>query len=668
MSGKNALIVLIVCLLSGSPATAFGRDMDLGEIIITASRMGQREGAVSSDITVITPQDIALSPSRSMSEVMEEQAGIFMYEPGTSLKVSTIDIRGFGDTAKNNVLFLLNGRKMNSIDNSGFDPMQIPLEAIDRIEVTRGAGSVLYGDNAVGGVVNIITKKEGDRKISGALGINHGTYNTTSEDLTVSGRQGPLSYFMLAKYFDTKGYRSNSDLLYKDFVNNLGYRVSEDFSLTINTSWHEDDYGLPGGLNEGELQLLGRRGSADEENYASTKDRNFQLSLDWAPPVEGWAQGNAIVDLNYRNRDTYALLTSEFGDFATKRGIDSYGINARYVLGSLEEGEFPFKGVVGLDYYDVDNDILGSAGNSDELTISKRELGYYVSTEYGLTDKMFLLGGTRYQKARYTFDQKSGIPFYENQRPDEHVSQIGARYEYAAGSNVNVSVQQTFRFPSTDEWYSSFSGLNTSLDPQTGMQYEVGVRHDFDQILQLDATAYVMDIKHELFYDPSTYANANYDSTRRVGLELGQTVNLLHWVETEAVEQWDAFVNYTYQNATFKDGPNAQKQIPWVPVYQVNAGTRLKFWKFWGLSLTGRYVGSRYAINDVANATTPGKPYVVMDGKITWTKDPLEVFFSLNNIFNEQYDTYIVKSSFSDTKDYYPAVERNVMLGMKVRF
>ncbi|HOY08696.1 MAG TPA: TonB-dependent receptor, partial [Candidatus Omnitrophota bacterium] len=77
---------------------------------------------------------------------------------------------------------------------------------------------------------------------------------------------------------------------------------------------------------------------------------------------------------------------------------------------------------------------------------------------------------------------------------------------------------------------------------------------------------------------------------------------------------------------------------------------------------------SRDAINDVANATTPGKPYVVMDGKITWTKDPLEVFFSLNNIFNEQYDTYIVKSSFSDTKDYYPAVERNVMLGMKVRF
>ncbi|HOY09873.1 MAG TPA: TonB-dependent receptor plug domain-containing protein, partial [Candidatus Omnitrophota bacterium] len=192
MSGKNALIVLIVCLLSGSPATAFGRDMDLGEIIITASRMGQREGAVSSDITVITPQDIALSPSRSMSEVMEEQAGIFMYEPGTSLKVSTIDIRGFGDTAKNNVLFLLNGRKMNSIDNSGFDPVQIPLEAIERVEVTRGAGSVLYGDNAVGGVVNIITKKEGEGKISGALGVSHGSYNTTSEDLTVSGRQGPL--------------------------------------------------------------------------------------------------------------------------------------------------------------------------------------------------------------------------------------------------------------------------------------------------------------------------------------------------------------------------------------------------------------------------------------------------------------------------------------------
>ena len=323
------------------------------------------------------------------------------------------------------------------------------------------------------------------------------------------------------KYFDSKGYRSNSELLYKDFVNNLGYRFSEDFSLKVNTSWHEDNYGLPGGLNEEELQRLGRRGSADEENYASTKDRNFQLSLDWAPPLEGWTQGNAIVDFNYRNRDTYALLTSEFGDFATKRGIENYGINARYVLGSLD-GDLPLKGVVGLDYYDVDNDILGSAGNSDKLTISKRELGYYVSLEYGLTEEMFLSGASRYQKAHYTFDQKSGIPFYENQRPDESVSQIGARYEYAPGSNVNVSIQQTFRFPSTDEWYSSFSGLNTALDPQTGLQYELGVKHDFDNVVQLDATAYVMDIKHELFYDPVSFSNANYDSTRRVGLELGR--------------------------------------------------------------------------------------------------------------------------------------------------
>ena len=159
MSWKNAMIIFIACLSGGIPSLVLARDMDLGEIVITASRMEQREGAVSSDITVITPQELAQSPSRSMSEIMEEQVGIFMYEPGTSLKVSTIDIRGFGDTAKNNILFLLNGRKMNSIDNSGFDPMQIPLEAIDRIEVTRGAGSVLYGDNAVGGVVNIITKE-----------------------------------------------------------------------------------------------------------------------------------------------------------------------------------------------------------------------------------------------------------------------------------------------------------------------------------------------------------------------------------------------------------------------------------------------------------------------------------------------------------------------------
>ena len=93
--------------------------------------------------------------------------GINIYDNST-YKSATVDMRGFGDTASRNILILVNDRKVNPVDMSGADLLQVSLDSVERIEIIRGAGSVLYGDNAVGGVINVITK-EGEGDLSGQV-------------------------------------------------------------------------------------------------------------------------------------------------------------------------------------------------------------------------------------------------------------------------------------------------------------------------------------------------------------------------------------------------------------------------------------------------------------------------------------------------------------------
>ena len=167
--------------------------VDIGEIIITSSRMAQHDYKVAGNVTVINTDDIENSNAQSIPEILKEALGVHVVDNST-VKTSVLDIRGFGDTAARNVLVLVNDRILNTVDISSPDLLQIPLSAVERIEIIRGAGSVLYGDRAVGGVVNIITKK-GKGNLTGRWGTHIGSYDRRGADVEISGSKVKFSYF-----------------------------------------------------------------------------------------------------------------------------------------------------------------------------------------------------------------------------------------------------------------------------------------------------------------------------------------------------------------------------------------------------------------------------------------------------------------------------------------
>ena len=646
--------------------------IELDKIIVTYSRMAQHDYKIAGNVSVIDRAQIEASNARTLPDILKQELGVHMVDNGT-VKSSVIDIRGFGDTASRNILVLVNDRRMNTVDLSGPDLSAIPLDSVERIEILRGAGSVLYGDNAVGGVVNIITKR-GRGKMHGKIGSSYGDYDTIKGNMELSGASHNVGYNFYGQYYDTNGLRENNDLTAYDYNTRLDYRVSEHLGLDLDVGWHQDELRLPGGLNFAELASLGRLGTANPNDYASSKDRYVKMTFDVSPWPEDMDWGHLVTDVSYRNRDSYAWFDfGSFGATATKRNINTLGITSKYVFNQeLFNREVNF--VTGVDYYNSGNDIKGggsgSSTSADDLTISKEEIAGYTYAELELFEHLFLNGGARYQQAYYTFDRRDTL-FYDTHDPKENVYMLGSKYEYAKGSNVHLSAQQTFRFLATDEWYDTFAGLNTSLQQQTGVQFELGVKHNIHDKAQLTLTSYVIENKNEIFFDPVTVffgSNRNYDRTQRIGQEVGLRTDLAKYINVPFFDKMELFSNYNHQDPRFQDGVFNKKDIPMAPRHMASGGMDTEFLKHYKLSLIGNYIGEQFAINDTLNATPPIKEYYTMDAKVGYHTGPWEVYWGVNNFTNVQYNTFVVKSSTSTNKDFFPAPGRNFVAGMNLKF
>lgn len=660
---KRIMVCLMgIMMLSGAVPVWADITTEMDTVVVTATRIAQHNYKIAGNVTVITKEEIEASNAQTVPDILKESLGVSVYNYGTT-KSANIDIRGFGETAPSNILVLINDRKINAIDLSGPDLLRIPIGSVERIEIIRGAGSVLYGDNAVGGVVNIITK-QGQGNLTGQVNTSYGSYDRRGTDLEVSGIKNNISYFIYSRYNDQRGYRQNSDVLAKDFNTRLGYQFSEKISADLNVMWHEDDYGLPGSLSDSQLETLGRRESSTPNDFASTKDRSVNLSLDVNPWPGDIYFGDFVADFFYRNRDVYDSFVSLSSD--TKRTIDTKGVAAKYIFDrTVFDKEVNF--VTGLDYYDNENELLGSNTSTTNITISKEEMGIYGFLQYEALDNVYVNGGTRYHRADYAFSDRN-TALDQKEDPNDWVSMGGMKYEYAKGSNVHFNVQQTFRYLATDEWYSSFNGVfNSNLDQQTGIQYEAGIKHNFADKIVAQVTPYWIDIDNEIYYDPRAYTNSNYDKTRRVGVEVGNTVDILKLMDVGFLDKLEFFSNYTYQNPQFNRGDNDGKDIPLAPRHQVSSGLTLGFWDHFRLSLLAKYVGSRFAISDIRNERSPLKPYYVVDGKVVYAADNFEIYAGVDNMFDELYTENVVFVSGLGSY-HFPSPERNFNLGMKLRF
>jgi iron complex outermembrane receptor protein len=186
----------------------------------------QFNGIVGASATVITSEDIARSPAQTVQEIIAQTPGVQLtsFYGGVNGAGTTVDLRGFGAFASSNTLVLMNGRRLNDLDLQGVDLSTIPRDSIERIEITRGnSGAVLYGDNAIGGVINIVTKTgTGGPPVSIRAEGGVGSFNQSMAAVSTRASSGPWSASFYGKGFKSDGYRVNNTL---DQRNGVGERL-----------------------------------------------------------------------------------------------------------------------------------------------------------------------------------------------------------------------------------------------------------------------------------------------------------------------------------------------------------------------------------------------------------------------------------------------------------
>ena len=664
---KKIMVIIALLCFFVTPIYAQDEEVYLDKIVVTPTRSNEYIKNAPNNVTIIDKEDIEKSTAKIIPDIIREQTGVVVkeYSSGNG-KLVNVDIRGFGESGLSNTLVLIDGRRVTQIDLSGTDWTQIPLAEVERIEIIRGAASVFYGDNATGGVINIITK-DGKGKPRITVKSEIGSYASYDNRIESSGQIKNLNYYSFARTYQSAGYRNNNDIKANDFGLKLSSRLFDTLDTKLSLGYHADTYGLSGALNDNQINspYIGRRGTVYPLDDGKSEDYfgNFMIEKDFMK------YGKFASDISMRVRQVKSNYMSFF-PWQTNNYITTFGFTPKYILNNSLINH-KNKITIGLDYYDAQDHILDGAPNTENnvINISKKSYGLYIFDQLSITDKLVSSCGYRFEKARYNFEQISAVANQQSLAKADRTKVLSAGMNYLydeKDSSMFLNYSESFRFPLVDEMFNSGypgfggGGLNAALDQQRGKNYEVGLRHYFTKDIYANISFYRMDLRNEIWLNPVTIKNFNYDRTRHQGIE---------WESKARVDnRINLLGNYSFTDARFIKGDFGGNQIPAVPIHKWAAGFDVDILQNLNFSLITNYVGQRYFLSDQKNKFPRMSAYTTVDLRLSYAKNNFSIYGGIKNLFNEEYYEYGTVSGTADRKNYYPSPGRNFFIGGSVGF
>ncbi len=616
----------------------------LSEVLVTASRAKRRADTVPANVTVITREEILSSNAKNVTDVLQQLAGLSVRNLfGDSSVSASVDIGGFGEAGIYNLVLLIDGVRAGFGDLLPIDWSATPLNQIERIEIVRGGGTVLYGANATGGVINIITRAGGQNQINVTGEVDSYGYRQAAG---ISGQHEALGFSLNQGYIDSDGYRDNNHYRSKNGHLALSF-VPEDswYDLQLRAGANDEAFGMPGDLLRADLESA----LVDRRDTDSPSDRGERLSsyVTIAPILHFNDKLRLELPATYRERDVEFV----WGGWEQAYRDIKWGVSPQIV------SEYQLFGrdntfIIGGDYYNTQKHNMG---NAIETTYKTYALFFNNSLE--VIDDVYVDFGYRHGWADYAFEGSEGRSFSLD------AFRLGLAWNYQPDSKLFALYDRSYRQGVVDEYYSVWSGLNTNLDPQITKTTQVGIQHLFCPHLLGAVTFFHVDTSNEIFYDPN-FGNTNYEETERIGVI----------VEAKApiTENLDLTINYTFTDAEMGEsstGTNFDgRQVPLVPRHMVKGGMEYRFLDGFAYNLSARWVDSRFAGSDWNNEADELDDFLVVDTRLAYTWKWLTVYGGINNLLEEEYTESGFYSSWSGNVGVYPMPERNFFAGVDLTF
>ena len=636
----SALSAAIISTPAAFAATQKNDEKKLETVYVSATRSETAQVPVATQIKVISAEEIRVSGAKLLSEVLRTQAGIQLTDSdGSGARNVTASMRGL--SGANNVLVLVDGRKLNNPRLAAPALNTVSLKDVERIEIVQGSAGVLYGDQAVGGVINIITKRAVAGEVDGSVSATGGSDNL--EDYTASVRQGfenGLSYSVSAQKRNADNFRDNNQNDYENVLGNLRYDFTKGFVFVEGQSI-DDELRLAGSISN-EQALIDPRVTYSPNDYGNQKT-DLKRVGGGVDITDSW---QFLAEYADRDEDSVAFYDDYFpgngySPWLSESNMRVKNITPR-VVGNIKTANG--LAIVTLGYDRVEAEYATKDGYTN---IAQEIDGFYGQIVYPLTSKLSLSAGARHS----TVDDEN---FSSSTTHDDDLNsaELGLSYQIDEQWRVFARYADGFRFANADE-----NGLVLPdvefLEVQTSKSYEVGAVWAGEKA-SVSYSLYDMTLNDEITFDSFAYANINLPDSERRGFIFEGQLQLSDEIGLRG--------NYTYTDAELSEGVNDGNTVPYVSQDTYNIAITFTPVETLTFNLESTYLGSRYFNDDNANTMPKIAPVQLFNLNVIWEYKQVELSGRINNLTNERY------AGLQASWGQYPQPERNYEASVTYRF
>jgi iron complex outermembrane receptor protein len=640
-------------------------------IIVTGARYETLPWDIPGRIDIVSAADIAMSGAANIADLLRINAGIEvsdLFGDGTD---ASIGLRGFSSTAQQNTLVMVDGRRLNNSDISLPDLNSISLGNIERIEIVKGSMGALFGDKAVGGVINIITRRPEEKAVR--LETIAGSYNTRSIFASFSDKlDNGLSFLISARRRLSDNYRDNNRLQLTDLSVKGSYEHDAG-ELFMEYQGISERSALPGALFEDMLEL-DRRQALNPADKIHNNTRSGRLGIRH--------EINEHFDLHaeYTNRfnDTRGILSSGGfpQDFESKRHhmeftpriISSFKLASREAVLTL-----------GADIFETDYLIQSDFGITDD---TQKQQGYYMYLSLPISDQLKASFAARHGRISEnisvdTLSFGRSLPPRTRLHDTANAWQTGLSYLVTPALRIFANLDKNYRFVTADE-YSAIADNNffselfasgvivplphaqNGLSAELGTEWRVGENMASFQFYQLD-------IDDEIVFDPFLFLNTNLGNTRRRGIIAEAEYSPFNRVTLRA--------DYSYLDGDFTNGDFKGEQLTFVTKHSGSIQANIIFNDNLDMHLEMKAQGRRRFAGDFSNNFSGLPAYTLLNINGVYHRGPFDVGLRINNITDTAYsDSGLIVFDFREgfpspqVRSFYPAPGRNVMLTLAYNY
>ena len=589
----------------------------LDEVVLTASKTRLKQSQTGKIVTVIDQKTIANNIGRTISELLNTQAGIFINGANNNFGTNTdIYLRGAGS---GNTLIVVDGIPVydpSAPTSKTFDLNNISLDQIERIEILRGGQSTLWGSDAIAGVIQIFLKKNTEKKIAVTGSAAYGSFNTFRGNIGISGSLNKLGYRLQYGYagtdgisvaYDSAGNKGFDDDEFKQhtILAELNYQLNDGLLLRLFENFSTYKAGLDASAftddkdytsrNKNNLAGIGFKYNRNKLtwNFLGSYQRMSRLTVDdssdisspWADYSKGDYLGSTINLESYINQS----FTNKIELVAGLQYINQYSDQSYLSISSFG----PFESKIGKDSAKVNHYSAYASLLLKDLSHFNLELGgrYNHHSLYG-------------SNGTFTFNPS---------------------YVLDANSKIFINISSGYRIPALYQLYSEYG--NKDLRPERSITYEIGLQTaSEDEKISLRLVAFKRDSKNLIAFGAANYINR--DEQNDYGFEVESRI---------ALSEWGTWIN----NLAFIDGRGIENNVKVQNLYRrpnftLNSSLTLSPVSKLVLIPSFRYVGSRLK-NPFDFGPGEQPHYYTIDFFTSYSIKKIKLFVDLKNITDQQY-------------------------------